>query len=506
MSTQFRRQDGTRGVRATGKGAGTGFVNLGSDAARNGIPDRPTLAPTPAPAAPTSDDALTRMHAKAVAARNKQQTTTDPDTAAPTVSDDTALRMVREPEANPLTPDLETIAAVAADFSTATGVTPEQALAQAQRLDAIASVLAHASVTGDSATSAGARKELHDFIATMPTDAACTAFDELENIEPENLPHTPGIYIITGEDAHYVGLSNDVHTRFHIPEYGHLSYNNKCRSQYIINDGNFELRVIPFTTPTSSDTYHHELAKAEIVTYARLAATGKYVNNSISTLGKVGNSVGTPVVTCSLEDGSYEFYESAAAAQRRYGGAISAILGGYQRTTSGVAARFATPAEQEQLLESLDRRGRVTGVEVAQAVASQRSDFALTDNTRTAKLSWSAGALPDESRAQLAKYSRGSYNKNNPASGYNAVSYNSGANAWGARVKTGSGPKDFVGKTFATPSEAALWRETYVAENNLQSYNTGRYASNADLLNAQNIVDTPLTGWADTAPGTAPAA
>ena len=389
-----------------------------------------------------------------------------------------------------ITADTHALEQISDDFAASSLHDAKSARIQARQVHRLSSEFAKATVDGDGAVAAELRNQFGELVGHLPTDAPFTEFEALDPVAPEDLPHGPGIYVITGADAHYVGLSNDIHTRFHNRDFGHLQPSNKCRSQYIISTGEYEIRVIDVPGDPADPNYKYALATAEIRTFARLAATGKYVNNAISALGKVGNSSGAPVITCNLETGEYRFYESVAAASRNLGTSSPTALHGYHRTSQGHAVRWASPSEQEALLEHLDRRGRVTGEDVKKTVSREAPVLHTTGEGRTAKVNWAGGLLADEDRSSLGKYTRGSYNKELPPSGYAAVSYNTASNKWQARIKTGPGAKEFTSKYFSSPSEAAAWREREIAARNLQSFNIGRYSSNAEKAGRQQF-----PGW-----------
>lgn len=390
--------------------------------------------------------------------------------------------------------DAVSLEEIANDFARSSKHDHQSAREQAEQLHSLSDAFARATVDGDGVTATELRAQFSDLVGHLPADAPFTAFEALEPVDAKDLPHSAGIYVITGADAHYVGLSSDIHGRFHNRDFGHLQPTNKCRSHHIIDTGEYEIRVIDVPGDPADPNYKYALATAEIRTFAQLAATGKYVNNAISALGKVGNSSGAPVITCNLETGEYRFYDSVATTTRNLGTGIPAALHGYQRTAQGHVVRWASPSEQEALLEHLDRRGRVTGDDVMATVAKEQQILHSEGEGRTAKINWGGGLLPDSARTGLAKYSRGSYNKDLPASGYSAVTYNSAADKWQARVKTGPGPKEFTSKYFATAAEAAQWREQKVQEGGLQSFNTGRYSSNAEKLN-QEAGKRAFPGW-----------
>jgi hypothetical protein len=372
-------------------------------------------------------------------------------------------------------------------------------------LDTTVSSLARAVVDGDPAAAADLRAQLTEQIARLPVQAIPAPFSS-DPVDPAELPHTAGIYIITGPDASYVGLAKDIHQRFYNRDYGHLTENNHCRSRFILDGDDYEIRVIPVdASEDGREAQQYALAEAEIRAYAQLHAAGHYPNNALATLGRVGDGKVIPIVACDLATGEYTFYESTMAATRDTGStSIAAALHGYQRIAAGRVVRWATFGEQELLLDKTDRAGKLTGEIVTKALSIQpRSvDWGETrEGGRGADFSWSGGALAADDITTLRPYVRGvgSYNKNRPTSGYYGVRSLGDESKWEVRIKTGPGPRDAITKTFADAHEAAVYRESYITDNGLQAYNNGVGASNADALNF-HFGARQFTGW-DSSPG-----
>jgi hypothetical protein len=364
-----------------------------------------------------------------------------------------------------------------------------QALRQQQaELESIADRLSAATIAGDGAEAMKQREAFKNFMKYMKP-VQTDLLSEFQPISIDDLPASAGIYIISGPDACYVGLSVDVYTRFHGKEYGHLQPTNGCRSRPIIDTGEYEVRVIPMDLVGESETRNLAMSKAEIVTYARLVSEGKQVVNAVSNLGRVGDAAMTPVIAYDLVENKYVFFESQSAAQRRLGqgGGLSQVIAGKQRMSNGHTARWATVAEIEALIDKVDGRGWISGDLVEKVVTKSERQVDWDGDGRTVKFGWTGGPITAADAERLDRYRRDTYRKDLPQSGFYGVSYHSASGTWQVRARRSGDSKDFwqTGRVeFKTPLEAAIYREQQIIENKWQEFNEGKYSSNADAINA----------------------
>lgn len=359
---------------------------------------------------------------------------------------------------------------------------------QQAELESLADKLSAATIAGDGAAAMEHREAFKHFLKYMKP-VQTDLLSEFPPIAADDLPNGPGIYIISGADACYVGLSIDVYTRFHGKEYGHLQESNGCRSRPIIDTGEYEIRVIPMDLVGESETRNLAMSKAEIVTYARLVAEGRQVVNAVSNLGRVGDAAMTPVIAYDLVEGKYVFFESQSAAQRRLGqsGGLSQVIAGRQRMSNGHTARWASMAEIEALIDKVDGRGWISGDVVEKVVNRTARAVDWDGDGRTVKFGWTGGPLSETDASRLDRYRRDTYRKDLPQSGFYGVSYHSASGTWQVRARRSGDSKDFwqTGRVeFKTPLEAAIFREEQIIENKWQEFNEGRYASNADAINS----------------------
>jgi hypothetical protein len=327
----------------------------------------------------------------------------------------------------------------------------------------------------------------------------------LRAIDPSQLPRQPGVYVITSGDArqHYVGLALDLYWRFHNPEYGHLSTNNRTRSRPIILDSGRQIRLVK-VWPVEPAVAAHEpstrvdLARMEIDTYARLVLDGGNVLNSVAMLGRVGESTGMPVILCAHADGTYVYCDTLALSmQFAASTAIPAVVHGYQRTAVGYTARWATEREVDALAGYAIPGGIVRGPRVGRAVAADARDVMWSGHGRNAGFRWTSGPLSVDDLAHLNRYARSRYNSGIPRSRFHGVSWESHSGGWQCRAKTGPGAKDLWQTTrrqWQSDVDAAIFREDKVVAEGWQRFNSGRYASNAAELN--DVLGQPrFRGW-----------
>lgn len=361
--------------------------------------------------------------------------------------------------------------------------------------DDIVRTLAVAVVGGDSPAAALGRSALQEWIG----QSAAVAVPELElpPIDPVALPHGPAVYAISAGNLHYIGLALDVHHRFWNSDYGHLTPANGCRSRLVFEQGEPVIRLLQQPTGTAEDV-RMALSIGEISTYARFAVSGLKVVNAVSTLGRVGDSLGAPVVLCGYTEHAYVYCDSLIAAQRLLAStALPAVVHGYQRTALGHAARWALPHEVEQLADLVSGDGILRGEPVLAAVESATSHVTWEGAGRNAGFTWHAGPLSVGDCEQLRRYQRGRYAADVPQSPFNGVSWESSRARWQCRAKTGPGSKDLWQTSrlaWVSDVDAAIFREEKIRAEAWEAHNTGRYASNAHALNAL-LAEERFSAW-----------
>lgn len=316
-------------------------------------------------------------------------------------------------------------------------------------------------------------------------------------ILPGELDSSAGIYLISSETAglHYVGLATDLRERFLSPGFGHLT-NNKCRSAQVIEHDDFVVRVLS-TMDIVSDT---ALALAEIETYVRLREAGMTLVNSTGMLGRTAGGVGSAVVGVDLNTGEYSFFGSLSTAVQATGStAIAAAAHGYQRTAAGMLIRWATEAEVEAadafMGTGASRAAWIASAREARVLAgTEETEVTRTGEARSEEVNWRAGLAPEDLLSAMRVYCRGTYSMAVPQSPYLGVSWHRGSRAWQYRAKMSADPKDIVQpRSWVDDGEAARLREEQIMQNGWQQWNTGRYGSNADRLNAR--FGTAFPGW-----------
>jgi hypothetical protein len=302
------------------------------------------------------------------------------------------------------------------------------------------------------------------------------------------LPPAPGIYVITSieKNEHYVGLALDLRDRFHNATYGHLAAANRTRARSLVRSGAYTIRIPHVLNRIPSDVDVVALSRLEIETYVSLVLGGARTLNSLAMLGRVGETEGIPVTLCECDTDSYVFSDSLSAASRLVAApALRAAVYGYQRTAGGYAVRWSTQSERE-LLESLTKPHSIlAGSAVRDAVARDARDVRWTGQGRNGTFRWLTGLLSESDRERLGPYRRGDYAKREP-SGYLAVSWNERDKAWQCRAKTAFDLRKtwITGHKTWTPLDAAIAREERVRAEGWETFNRGRYGSNADLINA----------------------
>jgi len=355
--------------------------------------------------------------------------------------------------------------------------------------------LADAVLAGESATAIGARKALTDWI----TGAAPLGIDSsgIAPIDPAQLPHEAAVYLISSVSGVYVGLALDVHHRFWNAEYGHLTPANKCRSRLVLDARDVEVRLL-MRPMGSRDFVEQALSRGEIAIYAALAVAGEKVVNSVATLGRVGESTGAPIVLCDYVKNEYVYCDALIVGTRLLKStALPAVVHGYQRTALGHAARWALPHEVDQLAELVPDSGVVRGAVVADAVRAVENQVQWDGKGRNAGFIWHAGPLTDDDCEQLRRYGRGRYGADVPQSSFNGVSWEKRRQRWQCRAKTGPGPKELWQTSrmeWTSDVTAAIFREEKIREEGWETFNTGRYASNADALN-EILDEERFTAW-----------
>ena len=340
-------------------------------------------------------------------------------------------------------------------------------------------------MNGDGAAAIDARSELLQWIAEPQS-----AVDRFSSIPPtpvDALPNSPAVYLISSSTSHYVGLALDVRHRFWNPDYGHLTPANRCRSRHVLEQGDVVVRLLE--QPTGNDDHVRKaLSVGEIRAFAELTTAGHVVVNSVATLGRVGESTGAPVVLCDYVAQVYIYCDSLIAAQRFLDStALPAVVHGYQRTALGHTARWALPHEVDALAESVPSNGVFKGQSVDDAVNSAPSRVEWRGAGRNAGFAWTSGPLTSADCEHLASYQRGRYQQEIPKSAFNGVSWESSRGRWQCRAKTGPGSKDLWQTSrlaWTSDVDAAVYREERIRAEGWESFNTGRYASNAVALNA----------------------
>jgi len=212
------------------------------------------------------------------------------------------------------------------------------------------------------------------------------------------LPDRPGVYVISSENRHYVGLAFDIRHRFLNPLYGHLSAQNKSRSHSLVANRPFEIRAVVLLDQSPNlaardPASRLRLATTEIQTYFELTLEGRRPVNVAGLLGRLGQSPGSPVFLCDCASGEYVYCNSLIPAVRFvHSNALPAVLYGYQRTAAGFAARWATIAEAETLSDTGDSEV-IRGPEVEAVASEVPSSVTWSGATRTASFEWRAGPL-----------------------------------------------------------------------------------------------------------------
>lgn len=365
-----------------------------------------------------------------------------------------------------------------------------------EHLDALARQLAEATVGGDAETAARLRGEFA--LALGPLAGSHSSLSvNLTEVAAGDLPEAPGVYVIKASDLAYVGLATDLHHRFHNTDYGHLTPNNRTRSREVLAKGNATINLIPLEgLPFEPDALRLALSHAEIHTYAQLVMSGLSVTNAISTLGRTSGSPSSPVVLCRLDKGDYIYCDSIMVAQKVVGSsAIPAVLHGYQRTAVGYTVRWATAGEAEAIGDDLPDEGFLDGASIVEIVALETSRVEWEGTGRNAKYVWSSGPLSDADREHLLKYGRASYDVSTPKSGFLCVDRVKGG-GWHIRAKREYGRAPMWQQTNRTWTalEAAIAREEQILAQGWQAFNFGRYASNADAINAA-LGENRYTAW-----------
>ena len=323
-------------------------------------------------------------------------------------------------------------------------------------------------------------------------------------VDVESLPSLPGVYVISDASSrqHYVGLALDLSHRFWNDTYGHLSTHNKSRSRTLVarEFSVYLPLVINEPDAVSGPNSRLELSRNEIETYVALTLSGGHVLNSLSLLGRVGQSPCSPVIVADCATGLYAFADSATAATKAMKAtALFAVLHGYQRTARGLTARFATPNEAEQLADEVDATGLARGPHVMDVVAGEPPSVKWTGAVgRTSKFEWVSGGLSANDRKRLLRYQRHLYEKQSEQRPprFNGVSWDSREQKWQCRAKSGSGTKDLWqrGQQRWSELEAAVVREEKIQAEGWQRFNTGKYASNASILNTE-LGEPRFSAW-----------
>jgi hypothetical protein len=349
----------------------------------------------------------------------------------------------------------------------------------------------------------------HELLTLLATGADLgDPFADALTVDPAALPATAGVYLISADDHHYVGLALDLPYRFHNPMYGHLTAANRCRSRPLVDHGEYTIRVLR-QIGSAGEQLRLDLATAEIVAYAQLRARGYDVVNAVPSLGRVGESSSAPAVLCRLEDGAYLYCDSYTLSRPLIGRtSLSTVLFGYQRTVAGYTARWATPAEIETLSDHVPASGILEDPLVNTTVTAAPSAVTWVGEGRNAGFAWTDGPLTDHDRAALLRYRRRTYDTDTlPTSRFHGVSWESSSGRWQCRAKRGTGSKDLwqtSRRTFTTDVAAAEFREQKINDEGWQQYNTGRYGSNAAALNARlghHRYAAWSAGFAPAAPG-----
>lgn len=283
----------------------------------------------------------------------------------------------------------------------------EQCEEGASQLDRIVGELVDALYAGRSLDAARLRSELD----VMASHLVATAPLPLVEVAVSDLPNGPGIYVIRSSTYSYVGLATDVHHRFHNVEYGHLTKGNRSRSRLVLEDpAATVLLVADELGQLSGEALSRELSRREIRAYALLRSTGAVLVNSLAMLGRSPATKSSPVVLCDLSTGEVQFAESLAAATQFVGSsALPAVVHGYQKTAVGYAARWATEAEGDALLELCADAGLASGAAVDRVVSLVDRDVQWTGSGRNSGFRWAAGQLSDSDRAALSSIRRGAY-------------------------------------------------------------------------------------------------
>ena len=339
-------------------------------------------------------------------------------------------------------------------------------------------------------------------IALMSADSALQ-HREWHRVAVGDLPRRPGVYVISSRlaDEHYVGVALDIDERFRNQTFGHLSARNRSRSSGLIASGDFDI-YLPRMRNGNGALDHPvsavDLAREEIETYVAIVQGGGRVLNTLAQIGRIGQTK-SPVMVCDCETRTYTFADSTMAARTlTNSAALFAVLHGYQRTAGGFAARWATGPEAELLAACVGKSGIVSGARVTAAVTSAPSGVNWAGEGRSSRFHWTAGPLSSDDCSRLLRYRRHSYAKatNRQTPRFRGVSWDSRLQKWQCRAKTGRGPKELwqVGRREWTELDAAVVREVMIQARGWQSFNSGRYASNAETINLE-LGTYAFTAW-----------
>lgn len=367
------------------------------------------------------------------------------------------------------------------------------------------------------------RASLKQCSVQIPHDAIPDPIADIKPLSADSLPLTGGIYLFTNPDGNaYVGLTENIRVRFLIPTYGHLTPKNNSRSVRVLNNPEWEVRVLETYSRAecNQQDLFINLAADEIFWYYFLLNHPNYnMQNVLGNIGSTPEHRGFPVVSYSITTGAYNHHPSMAAAARfaqtDSGNTRRHILRQsegrrgevrFLKTLRGVeplayyAFRFVTDREAGLLTPDGD------GVDLVTIIEEDESDCALfirggENSHRNSRFQWNYGLYLPEVGEQLQPYMRGDYETDGLQSQFtHGISWHSHGEAWQVRAKSGPNYEDLwqIRCVGMSEIEAARFRELQIVENGWQDYNrdaVNGYPSNADELNPLLAADLQVPRW-----------
>lgn len=286
----------------------------------------------------------------------------------------------------------------------------------------------------------------------------------LRPVDPAELPTHAAVYLISADaafvadahgDASYVGIAKDTHARFHRPDFGHLTQNS-TRSRAVLDQDGWQVGLLEEHPGLADTDANALLARREVFWFCVLRAAGARTVNQVANLAKTSDAEELPVVALELVTGKARVFRSQSEAQRVLklpAGRVAPVVCGWQRQNGGFTFRTATPREAERIGD-----GWFDGTELTGDAVVER---------RGRRLRWSAGPLPEPTRAALAATVKGTYCPTR-RSGLRGVSPHADGVSWVARyvfdAERRNAPRYLPGK-YPTAEGAARAREAFLDAN-----------------------------------------